>query len=102
MADTFVLPSLNEGLPITALEALAAELPIVGTRVPGVEEVVTDDVGMLVPARSPHRLAEAMVAVVTGDIESMGDRALERARSQFDIERMVVSHEQLYERLATR
>lgn len=100
MADVFVLPSLNEGLPITGLEALAAELPIVGTRVPGVEEVVTDDVGRLVPPRSPRRLAEAMVAVVTADPESMGDRALERARSRFDIQQTVAAYERLYERLA--
>lgn len=101
LADVFVLPSLNEGLPITALEAMAAELPIVGTRVQGVEEVVTERIGRLCPPRSPDELAEAMLAVASGDRESMGERALERAYERFDIDNTVNAYERLYGRLVS-
>lgn len=60
-ADLFVLPSLFEGLPLVVLEAMAAALPVVGTRVCGTAEAVVDGVtGRLVPAQDPRSLAEAM------------------------------------------
>ncbi|WP_135854120.1 glycosyltransferase [Halorussus salinus] len=99
LADVFVLPSLYEGHPLTALEAMAAELPLVGTRVSGIEETVTPEVGRLVPPRSRESLAEAMLEVARDDPEGMGSRAYQRASEQFDISRMVAAHEELYELL---
>jgi glycosyltransferase involved in cell wall biosynthesis len=59
--NCFVLSSYTEGLAMTLLEAMAAELPVVATRVGGNEEVVVDGVtGYLVPARDPARLADAL------------------------------------------
>jgi glycosyltransferase involved in cell wall biosynthesis len=60
--DVFVLPSHWEGLPIALLEAMAAGVPVVGTAVPGIEEVIVDgETGRLVPARDPVALASAML-----------------------------------------
>lgn len=95
-ADVFVMPSLWEGLPIVALEAMAAGLPIVGTRVPGVAEAITEDIGRIVPPRDPDRLAAGIAEVLEGDTAAYGDRALERARTTFDIEANVAAHERLY------
>lgn len=95
-ADAFVLPSLDEGLPITVLESMAAKLPFVGTRIPALEEVVTDDTGVLVPPGSPDRLADALLALADGSGASMGERAYERAVERFDVERMVADYEKLY------
>lgn len=60
-ADVFVLPSRHEGMPLAALEAMEARLPVVGTRVIGTEEVVRDgETGLLVPPRRPEPLGTAL------------------------------------------
>ena len=60
-ADLFVLPSLYEGLPISALEAMAAERPVVATAIGGTDEAITSEQsGLLVPPRDPTALAAAI------------------------------------------
>jgi len=60
-SDILCLPSLNEGLPNVALEALACGLPVVASRVGGVPEIVRDNVnGFLVPSSDPAALADAL------------------------------------------
>jgi glycosyltransferase involved in cell wall biosynthesis len=60
--DAFVLPSLYEGLPNSVLEAMAAGVPVIATRVGGVPEIVQDGVsGLLAEPASPPALAAAMV-----------------------------------------
>jgi glycosyltransferase involved in cell wall biosynthesis len=59
--DLFVLPSSNEGLPRSILEAMAAAVPVVATNVGGnAELVVTERTGLLVPPRDPNALAAAI------------------------------------------
>ena len=60
-ADVFALPSRHEGMPLVALEAMEARLPVVATRVIGSEEVVDDGVtGALVRPADPAALAAAL------------------------------------------
>ena len=59
--DVFVLPSQSEGLNNTILEAMAAGLPVVATRVGGADEMVIDGgTGLLVPPGSPEKMADAL------------------------------------------
>ncbi len=59
--DTFVLPSHSEGMPNALLEAMAAGLPAVATRVGGTVEVVEEGkTALLVPPHEPGALAEAL------------------------------------------
>ncbi len=59
--DVVVLPSWIEGLPVTVLEAMAHAKPVIATPVGGTAELVADgETGLLVPARDPGRLAEAI------------------------------------------
>jgi glycosyltransferase involved in cell wall biosynthesis len=69
--DLFVLPSLlREGLPMAILEAMAAGIPIVGTRVEGISEVIRDDQeGLLVAPNDPQDLACAIGRFVRGEVD---------------------------------
>lgn len=63
--DLAVLPSLFEGLPLAALEAMAAGKPVVASRVGGTSEAVQDGLtGLLVPPADPGALAHAISAVL--------------------------------------
>ena len=69
-ADVFVLPSRWEGLPIALLEAMSVGLPIVATKVEGVDEVVKDgEHGFLIPVENSEALADAI-------LQLLGDRQL--------------------------
>jgi len=80
--DVLCLPSLSEGLPNVALEAMACGLPVVASRVGGVPEVVRDGInGFLVPPSNPAALADALRRALA----TKWDREAIRASvSQFD------------------
>ncbi len=59
-ATVFALPSFNEGLPVVIMEALARGRPVISTYIAGIPELVTPDVGWLVPAGATEALTEAM------------------------------------------
>jgi glycosyltransferase involved in cell wall biosynthesis len=100
LADVFAMPSLLEGLGIAGLEAMAAELPVVATDVPGLSEIVVGGrTGLLVPPNAPHQLADAMMRAATTN-EPYGERGYERAMATFDIRKTVSSYVQLYRELA--
>ncbi len=98
-ADLFVLSSVTEGISLTLLEAMAAGLPIVATDVGGNREVVVpDQTGLLVPARSPEALAEAMLRVLRDPDRArrMGAAGRQRVEDEFSLGRMVTEYGQLY------
>jgi glycosyltransferase involved in cell wall biosynthesis len=98
-AGLFVLSSVTEGLSLTLLEAMATGLPVVATRVGGNPEVVANgETGLLVPARDPHTLAEAMLQVARDEElqREMGREGRERVERYFDVHHMVAGYERLY------
>jgi glycosyltransferase involved in cell wall biosynthesis len=63
-ARIFVLPSLEEGLGVVLLEALACGTPVVASDVGGIPDIVTRDVGALVPPADPSCLRDAIVRIL--------------------------------------
>jgi len=62
--DCYVQSSVSEGIPVALMEALACELPVVATNITGVPELVIDQkTGVLVPAKDPQALANAIERV---------------------------------------
>lgn len=90
-ADLFVLPSRWEGLPVALLEAMGAGLPVVATRVEGVDEVVEDArQGLLVAPEDSDALASALLKLI-GDPElrrQMGEAARRRIQAHYTLDIM--------------
>jgi sugar transferase (PEP-CTERM/EpsH1 system associated) len=97
--DVFVLPSIWEGMPNAALEAMAVGLPVVATAAGGTPEVVVDGVtGLLVPPRDPDALARAAARLLRdSDLRrTMGKAGRARVEQHFSIEETVRRTEELY------
>jgi glycosyltransferase involved in cell wall biosynthesis len=97
--DVFVNTSTSEGVSLTILEAMAAALPVVATRVGGTPEVVVDgETGLLVPARSPESLARALAQLACAPARraQFGRAGRRRLDDQFTLERMVSEYVHKY------
>lgn len=101
LADAFVSSSVAEGLPIVLLEAMAAELPVIATDIPGVRELVVDgETGTLVPTNDPNELSRAVLGLANcNDHAQYGRAGFDRVRREFHIERTVSEYVSLYRQL---
>lgn len=101
-ADIFCMPSLSEGLPLAAEEAMAVGLPLVMTKVGGVAELVLDgETGYLVEPQDPYALAQRLGLVLENPElgRRMGELGRARIVEHFSIEGMASQFEALYEEL---
>src|SRR5574341_584304 len=62
--DIFVLPSLQEGIATAGIEAMASGLPLVGTKVGGIPDLVSEMNGLLIPPGNSQALAEAILRLI--------------------------------------
>lgn len=101
-ADIFALSSRWEGLPFVLLEAMAAGLPAVATRVSGVPEVVSHgETGLLIPPESPGALATALGTLLDSPPlrRSMGSAGALRVSQQYNEREMLRRTIDIYEEL---
>jgi len=102
--DAVCLPSVWEGLPLVALEALAAGKPLVATAVRGVTELLSDgEDALLVPAGDATALASALECVLSD--ANLAGRLSEGARRTavlYSEESMIAAYLDLYEKLVPR
>jgi len=101
-ADVFVLASSWEGNPLVVLEAMAAGLPVVATRVGCVPELVSPATGLLVPADDPLPFASALTFFATEPdlAKKMGRAAHDVAIARFDVSTMARSYSDLFTELS--
>ena len=106
MANTVTTPTFyREGLPRTLLEAAATGLPLIGTDMPGVREAINDGVnGILIPTHDSDALADAVEELADNPEKSerYGNASLERAKNEFDHQRVVGEYLKMYEELWNR
>lgn len=97
-SSIFVLPSLEEGVPRTILEAMACGVPVVCTELPQLVDIVTGS-GILVPVRDSEALAEALIQIVTDSdrARELGENGRERVVSDFSWDDTVRKTLELYE-----
>jgi len=100
--DVAVCSSDWEGGPLSILEYMQAELPVVATDVGGISEMVTHGVtGMLVPKRDPQAMAAAIGGLLDDPDEAgrLGEAGANRQRAEYRLEAMVERVETRYEEL---
>ncbi len=102
--DVFLLPSVNEGTPVSAIESLASGTPVVANRVGGVPDVVRDGVdGFLVEAGDTEAAA-ARLAELAADPElraRLGESGRARVLERYSVDRLVDDVDRLYRSLLT-
>ena len=97
--DVFVLPSLEEGMPQSLLQALAAERAIVASSVGGIPEVIINgQTGLLVPPRNPIALAQQIERLLREPEQrkAMGQAGRQVIVRHYSVESMLTKTEQLY------
>src|SRR5207302_3968316 len=103
-ADILVHPSLSEGISNIVLEAMATGVPVIGTRIGGLEEQIVDGItGVLVPPKNGRALADAIAALVAdrGSWSRMGAAARRIVEQHFSLGPMVDAYESLYARVVS-
>ncbi len=101
--DCLVLPSLQEGTPVSLIEALAAQTPVVASDVGGVSLLVHHEAtGLLTPPRDAAALASAITRALhdQGAAQAWGRNGRDLVRREWSAARLVEEHRALYAELA--
>ncbi|MEM6393897.1 MAG: glycosyltransferase [Planctomycetota bacterium] len=104
-ADVFVIPSQQDNLPNTVLEAMACGTPVVGFEVGGVPDMVRPgETGELVPYGDVAGMASALERVLRDEAgrREMGRRAREVAEAEYPLALQAERYRELFERVVTR
>jgi len=100
--DVFVMPSTQEGLGLSLLEAQAQKIPVVASRVGGIPDIIEDGTtGILVEPKDESALSSAILKLMRDrDFYSkLRDNAYDKITKEFTLGQMVVKTEKLYEGL---
>ncbi len=101
-ADLFVLPSFHEGLPLSVLEAMAAGLPVIASRVGDLPLVVRPgSTGWLVAAGDSFGLERAILEAIRSRamLLAMGERCTQLVDKEYSLMRTVTAYVGLYEQV---
>jgi glycosyltransferase involved in cell wall biosynthesis len=99
LMDIFVLPSLTEGLPMVLLEAMAAQKPVVATKVGAVPRVIDDGhSGLLISPGDVESLSEAIIDLLEDPqkAQHLAQNGYKRVRDHFSAKRMAEQYVEVY------
>lgn len=102
--DVFVMPSRQEGLGLSVMEAQAAGLPVVASKVGGLPSLIEDGrTGLFVPPENANLLAEAILLLLRNKdkAKEMGERARGFIQKEFSAQRMVEETVEVYKAVTT-
>jgi glycosyltransferase involved in cell wall biosynthesis len=100
-ADFLLMPSRFEGLPMTLLEAMAMNLPVVASKLDGIAEVITDgEDGLLAAPGDAAAFTERLTRLLEspGLSAQLGTAARAKIEARFSVERMTTAVESIYDR----
>jgi len=103
--DIFIMPSRQEGLGLSVMEAQACALPVIASRVGGLIDLIDDGrTGYLVPPENPKALAKKILDVLEhpNDAKQVGLVAREAILQSFSLEQMAAATEKVYEEYTRR
>ncbi len=97
--DVFALPSLSEGMSLSLIEAMAAGVPVVAARSPGMEEIVAAGTGWLAAPGDPLALGACLRDALLRPHEAarVAERARAEAHREFSVEGMVRATQEIYD-----
>ena len=104
-SDVLLLPSETESFGLSALEAMACEVPVVASNVGGLPEVVVDgETGFLCPVGDVDAMAERAYQLLTDSdlYRSFAKRGRERAISEFHTDKIIPQYERYYEKVLSQ
>ncbi len=103
ISDLFIFPSAHEGMPNVVLEAMAARVPVVASRIGGVTDLLDDDSAWLTRAGDLEALYTAIQVALTNQHQRSvyASAAHERAVTNFNLPLMVDKYERLFDTVNT-
>lgn len=101
-SDVYVNCSISEGVSLTILEAMAAGVPVIATRVGGTPEILDSTCGILIPPRDPHALAGALAQLAADPHQRarLGQAGRTRVEERFTLDRMIRQYTDVYRAVA--
>jgi glycosyltransferase involved in cell wall biosynthesis len=102
-SDVYVNCSISEGVSLTILEAMAAAVPVIATRVGGTPEILDSTCGILIQPRDPHALAGALMQLANDRQQGrqLGQAGRIRVEERFTLDRMIRQYADIYRAVAS-
>lgn len=100
IADVFILPSTNEGMPNVVLEAMSTGLPCIATAVSGCGDLILDRInGFLFPPNDSEGLKSTLHQLFSGDVEAYGRASRILVEDRFSMNALAQRYSELYKEL---